>query len=53
MWVLVYWILMADGRGNAATTGQVEFTTSSACERARAALSHQPAISGSVCFERD
>jgi hypothetical protein len=51
MWVLIYWIMMSDGRGNAAATGQVQFATFAACERARSQLA--VAQIRSTCVEHD
>jgi hypothetical protein len=52
MWVLIYWILIADGHGGymAPATGHVEFSSFAACERARRAL---PSEIRSTCVEHD
>ena len=54
MWVLIYWILMADGRGNAAATGQVQFATYAACTRAKETMTREGLASiRAVCVEHD
>lgn len=50
MWVLVYWIIASSG----VTTGQVEFTSHEACQRAHQAFDYQGSYTRlSTCLERD
>jgi hypothetical protein len=49
MWVLIYWVLGI----NSIATGQVTFSSQSACSLAKADLTHSDRNAQAVCVERD